>query len=221
MNHSMPKNKKIGKQSAEVAEQTRRNILKVGLHCFATEGFNSTTLRKIAEDANTTHGLLRHHFGSKDSLWKACVSHGVAQTTEMQIPVLKQVTTENAVKSFEMVARALIYNAAKEPDIWRLLTFEALKGSDRLDYILKLILPIHNQIQPLFEMVQKQGYFPNFNPNNFFLFVVSLGAIPFAISPFSNKICETNFLSKSQAKAHADLVIETLFKNSGHAEAES
>ena len=216
MNHSMPKNKKIGKQSTEVAEQTRRDILKAGLHCFATEGFNSTTLRRIAEDANTTHGLLRHHFGSKDGLWKACVSYGVEQTTQMQTPVLEQATTENAVESIELVARTLIYNAAKEPDVWRLLTFEALKGSDRLDYILKLILPIHNQIQPLFEMVQKQGYFPNFNPNNFFLFVVSLGAIPFAISPFSNRLCGTNILSKNQAEAHADLVIETLFRKSGN-----
>jgi len=214
MNHSISNLKKVGKQPADVAEQTKRDILKASLHCFAAEGFNSTTLRKIAEQANTTHGLLRHHFGSKDNLWKACVSIGVEQTTEMQVPVLKQVTNENAVESFKLVARALVYNAAKEPDVWRLLTFEALKGTDRLDYILKLILPIHKQIKPLFEIVQKQGYFQDFNSNNFFLFVVSLGALPFAIYPFSNKLCGTNILSEKQAREHADLVIDTLFRSS-------
>ena len=173
MNHSNLKNKKIGKQPAEIAEQTKRDILKAGLHCFATEGFNSTTLRSIAGHANTTHGLLRHHFGSKENLWKACVSFGVDQTAQLQLPMLEQITHKNAVESIELVARAMINNAAKNPDIWRLLTFEALKNSDRLDYILDLIWPIHKKIEPLFGLVQKQGYFLNFNNNNFFLFLVS------------------------------------------------
>ena len=216
MKHSNSKSKKIGKQSSDVAEQTRRDILKAGLHCFAAEGFNSTTLRKIAEQANTTHGLLRHHFGSKDKLWKACVAFAVDQTTKLQLPVLAQLTAENAVESFEQVARALICNAAKNPDVWRLLTFEALKDSDRLDYLLEVIWPIHTKIEPLFKMVQKQGYFLNFNHNNFFLFMVSLGALPFAISPFSNKVCGTNILSKKQAEKHTDLVIDTLFRKSGN-----
>lgn len=211
MNSSEQKKIRAGKQPTDVAEQTKRDILKASLHCFADEGFKSTTLRKIAEQANTTHGLLRHHFGSKEKLWKACIAFGVEQTTEMQFPLLEEITAENAVESLRLVARALIHNAAKNPDIWRLLMFEALKGGDRLDYMLEVILPMHHKIEPLFNLAQERGHFLNFNHNNFFLYVVSLGALPFAIYPFSNRLCETNVLSGKAAQSHADLVIETLF----------
>lgn len=211
MDHLETRKKRVGKQSTDAAEKTKHDILVASLHCFATKGYTSTTLRDIAEQAHTTHGLIRHHFGSKENLWKRCTSYVVDQVAQLQLPVLSQVTPENAVESFKAVIRTMIYNAAKYPDLWRLLTFEALKDSERLDYLLDIVRPIHNKITPLFKQVQSQGYFLNFNNDNFFLFIVSMGAIPFAMSPFSNKICNIDILSEKQIQAHADLVIDTLF----------
>jgi len=212
MNRPEAKKKRIGKQSIDAAEQTKRDILEASLHCFATKGYTSTTLRDIAEQAHTTHGLIRHHFGSKENLWKRCTSYVVDQVAQVQLPLLSQVSPENAVESFQAVIRTMIYNAAKYPDLWRLLTFEALKDSERLDYLLNMVRPIHDKITPLFKLVQSQGYFSDFNNDNFFLFIVSLGAMPFAMSPFSNKVCNVDILSEAQIQAHADLVIDTLFR---------
>lgn len=50
-------------------------IRDAALRCFATGGISGTTMRTIAEAAGVSHGLLRHHFGSKDGLIAAVDDH--------------------------------------------------------------------------------------------------------------------------------------------------
>lgn len=50
-------------------------IRDAALRCFATQGISGTTMRTIAEAAGVSHGLLRHHFGSKDGLIAAVDDH--------------------------------------------------------------------------------------------------------------------------------------------------
>lgn len=207
--------KKAGKQSAAVAKETQNKILAAALDCFATKGFNSTTLRDIADAADTTHGLVRHHFGSKDLLWRECVSSALARAQRLQLPVLKNVTDDNVLESFKKVVRELIRHSAENPEMWRLIMFEALKDSDRLTHLLEIILPLHKSIDPLFNRVQAQGYFKNYSNDDFFLLLVSLGAIPFATSAFSSKVFGKNILSKNNRKKHEDMVINLLFGESG------
>lgn len=206
------KEKKMGKQSSGVAEQTKRDILEASLHCFATKGYTSTSLRDIAEKANTTHGLIRHHFGSKEALWKTCIPFAANQVADMQVSVIEKVTPENALDSIKTLIRTMVYSTSRQPDFWQLLSFEALKNSERLDYLLDVLRPAHEKIKPLFEMVQKQGYFQSFNNDTFFLFVISLAVTPFTLAPFSNKLCNIDIQSEKQTKEHAELVIKILFK---------
>ncbi len=217
MSQARRRTSKVGKKPADVAEQTKRNILKAGLECFAAAGYNSTSLREIALQADISHGLLRYHFGSKDDLWRACVAFVTDQVADSQLSVLDQVTPENALESFEAIVRVFIESSAQYPTLWRMLAFEALKDSDRLDHVFQLVWPIHAKIAPLFKVVQRQGHLPNFTNESFFLFVVSLGALPFALAPFSNRLCATDILSKEQRENHANLVIDTLFgRPEGH-----
>ncbi|GAS89079.1 TetR/AcrR family transcriptional regulator [Mycolicibacterium brisbanense] len=50
-------------------------IRDAALRCFAAQGISGTTMRTIAEAAGVSHGLLRHHFGSKDGLIAAVDDH--------------------------------------------------------------------------------------------------------------------------------------------------
>lgn len=51
---------------------TRARIRDAALAQFAEHGVKGATIRKIAEAAGVSPGLLRHHFGSKDGLRRAC-----------------------------------------------------------------------------------------------------------------------------------------------------
>lgn len=200
-----------GRQSAEVAERTKQRILDAALDCFANQGFTSTSLRDIAERAGTTHGLPRHHFGSKEELWKACAAAEVDRLLELQLPALEQVTPETALDAFEEVVTAFLRGAATNPHFWRLVAFEALKGSERLDYLIGLALPQHARIAELFSMVQEQGYLQEFDNNSFFLSLVCLGALPFALSPLTSMLTSSDILADEARERHVHMVLQTLF----------
>lgn len=63
-------NRGLGKKTAKSARQTKLDILKAATVLFCEEGFDSVTLRSIASAAGTSHGLIRHHFGNKLTIWK-------------------------------------------------------------------------------------------------------------------------------------------------------
>jgi AcrR family transcriptional regulator len=50
----------------------RARIREAALKHFAEEGYERATIRGIAQTAGVSPGLLRHHYGSKDALRKAC-----------------------------------------------------------------------------------------------------------------------------------------------------
>jgi AcrR family transcriptional regulator len=53
-------------------------LLDTALVAFATHGFEGAGTRGIAEAAGAPQGLIRHHFGSKEGLWRAVVERGLA-----------------------------------------------------------------------------------------------------------------------------------------------
>ena len=56
------------------AEQTRQRILDAGARLFAQGGFEGVSVRQIARGANVSLGMIRHYFGSKDGLYRACIA---------------------------------------------------------------------------------------------------------------------------------------------------
>ena len=53
----------------------RARIREAALEHFAEEGYERATIRRIAQTAGVSPGLLRHHYGSKDALRHACDDH--------------------------------------------------------------------------------------------------------------------------------------------------
>jgi AcrR family transcriptional regulator len=50
----------------------RARIREAALKHFAEEGYERATIRRIAQSASVSPGLLRHHYGSKEALRNAC-----------------------------------------------------------------------------------------------------------------------------------------------------
>ncbi|MBY5991858.1 TetR/AcrR family transcriptional regulator [Ferrimonas balearica] len=61
--------KRSGRQSAAAAEQTKHAILCAAADLFSEKGFDKVSVREISEAAGVSHGLIRHHFGSKEQIW--------------------------------------------------------------------------------------------------------------------------------------------------------
>ncbi|MBD81216.1 MAG: TetR family transcriptional regulator [Crocinitomicaceae bacterium] len=57
--------------------QKQLQILAAALRLFATEGYASTTTKKIAQEAKVSEGLIFRHFTNKEGLLKALLEEGV------------------------------------------------------------------------------------------------------------------------------------------------
>ncbi|MEZ8824759.1 TetR/AcrR family transcriptional regulator [Vibrio sp. 10N.261.55.A7] len=63
--------RKQGRRSAQDAEKTKCDILRVATDLFCELGYERVSLRNISDKAGVSHSLIRHHFGSKDKIWYA------------------------------------------------------------------------------------------------------------------------------------------------------
>jgi len=59
-------------------QKTRQAIVAAASRCFAAQGFNQTSIRKIAEIVGVDKALIIRHFGSKEKLFIACIDVGIA-----------------------------------------------------------------------------------------------------------------------------------------------
>ncbi|MCW2756563.1 MAG: putative TetR family transcriptional regulator [Nocardioidaceae bacterium] len=60
--------------------QGREALLDAAIHVVATRGLRSLTYRAVAEKAGVVHGLVMHHFGSRDALVEAALQFSLERT---------------------------------------------------------------------------------------------------------------------------------------------
>ncbi|MBP2390201.1 TetR/AcrR family transcriptional regulator [Aeromicrobium fastidiosum] len=72
----------------------REALLRAAVHVVATRGLRNLTFRAVATQAGMTHGLVRHHFGTRDALIEAALEHSIA--TSMEEGALEPATGELA-----------------------------------------------------------------------------------------------------------------------------
>lgn len=65
------------------ASQRRQDLMRATLHLIAEAGLHGATVRAIADRAQVTPGLIRHHFRSKEDLVLAAYDHHMRCLTDL------------------------------------------------------------------------------------------------------------------------------------------
>ena len=55
----------------------RQALLAAAVHVVATRGLRHLTYRAVAQEAGVAHGLVAHHFGTRDALLEAALEHSL------------------------------------------------------------------------------------------------------------------------------------------------
>jgi hypothetical protein len=121
------------------------------------------------------------------------------------------VSEEEAVVAAAEVVRGVVLVSARHPGIASLLAHEGTGGGERLDHLIEHAAPLRELWAPIFERAQNQGYLRQFDEDTFFLFLITAGVIPFALSALSEGILGADVLAEEQAEQHADRLVQTLF----------
>jgi TetR/AcrR family transcriptional regulator len=202
---------KSGRQSNEVSEQTKTKILISALNIFAQEGFHNASLRDIASLAGTTHNLIRHHFGSKEDLWKAAVDYKINIHAENLRKILNETESTDPVFLLKSFIKEFVSYTAGNTELAKIFLSNYSKNSYQLEYLLNKQKIFLDLTYPIFKKVQLKGYFKNFNHASFAVYLTSLVETPIVTSYFTNKIIKLDICSEKGIAFHSKNIIRILF----------
>lgn len=148
-----------GRPSAECA-QGADNLLRTARRIFALRGYEATSVREIARQAEVDPALIAHHFGSKEALWLAVVE----QIKELLDPMLETAAALRADASLSPRARvegcllAFIDRVFDQPDIGIFFSTAATEEGERLNVLVDtMVRPFHDVCLPLFSDAMDAG----------------------------------------------------------------
>lgn len=202
--------RKKGKQSADVAEQTRAAIIAAATQLFSTQGFEATALREIADHAGLTHGSIRHHFGSKLDIWKAVADQVFERYQQRLYPALMDATqSDQPLAAFKNVVRAFIAVSNENPTFARLLTREGTHDNERYDYFHGHFVRMHTLIEVLFNKAQKESArLQTFTNDSFFMALISLTFFPLVLTELKRSLPTAKLAEQS---GHENMILDVLF----------
>ena len=215
--HTVPPSTPQGRQSAEVAEQTKTAIVEAALDTFADHGFEGASLRAIAQGAGVTHGLIRHHFGNKEDIFRAVVDHSVAIYEAAYQGIYQLIRDgahlEDPVGVLKRSIRTFASVSARHPEMMRLLMHEGSKPSERVLYLRDRIAQLDDLYDTLFAEAQARGMLRHFDCDTYFLFLLTNCGLVFGLTAVSSLYVGGDVLSQEQVEAHVERIIATLFSD--------
>jgi TetR/AcrR family transcriptional regulator len=193
-----------GRRSDAEAAETRQRIIACARHLFADRGFDAVGLRDIAAAAGISHGLLRHHLGSKHAAWEAVVDQAESDYGTELSGHLELDADDDPIALADRFLRKFVATAARHPDLTRLLVREGVVRGPRLEYVLRTLGGSHRTLAPLLKALQARGILRQFDSRSFFHFLLFSASIPFALPALSNGLSELDVAS------HGERLVRTL-----------
>jgi AcrR family transcriptional regulator len=79
-----------GRRREAATDKRRREILAAALHCYATLGYQRTTMADLRARAGASTGSIYHHFKSKEHLFASLYLEGIRQTQSVLLAALEK-----------------------------------------------------------------------------------------------------------------------------------
>ncbi|KOP22892.1 TetR family transcriptional regulator [Hapalosiphon sp. MRB220] len=112
--------------------QTRGRILQAARRLFASQGFDGTTTRDLAQAAGVAEGTLFRHFANKKAI---LVEVATAGWVEILTDLLTELSEMGSYKAVAQVMRRRMWNMQKSADLMRVCFMEAQFHPDLRDRI--------------------------------------------------------------------------------------
>jgi AcrR family transcriptional regulator len=178
---------RVFNSSPPAEAQTRTRILSAALRLFASQGFDATTTRDLAQQAGVAEGTLFRHFPNKKAILIEVATNG---WVEILTDLLTELSEMGSYKAVAQVMRRRMWNMHKNVDLMRVCFMEAQFHPDLRDRIqLEVIDKMSDVAEAFFQTAMDKGIYRQMNVK--LVAKVFLGM--FAIAGFSdNTLMEPN-----------------------------
>lgn len=191
--------------------RTRARILQCALEAFAASGFDGASVRDIAAQAGVQHGLIRHHFGDKDGLWRAAVDYLFERLHEETGNTPDEAHLPPVEQAKARVRRYVRY-CARHPEHARIMMQESVTDSERLDWAVdEHIRPDHEARWAHLKRFVEAGVYPDVPLASLTYMLVAMAQMPFVLAPEVARIYGADPRDEAFVEAHADAVVRLLF----------
>ncbi|KOG37066.1 TetR/AcrR family transcriptional regulator [Streptomyces resistomycificus] len=105
----------------------REALLNAAVRVVARGGLRKLTYRAVAQEAGTTHGLVVHHFGSRDALIEEALAHAIrtslntsalepetGEVADFSVGLSEMVTTDPDIQAFQY---ELLLESRRRPEL--------------------------------------------------------------------------------------------------------
>ncbi|MBD2345909.1 TetR/AcrR family transcriptional regulator [Anabaena subtropica] len=160
--------------------QTRTRILQAALKLFASQGFDGTTTRDLAQAAGVAEGTLFRHFQNKKAILVEVATSG---WVEILTDLLTELSEMGSYKAVAQVMRRRMWNLQKNADLMRVCFMEVQFHPDLRDRIQEEVIGKMTDVaEAFFQTAMDKGIYRQADAN--LVAKVFLGM--FAIAGFSN-----------------------------------
>lgn len=107
------------------SEETRIELLKAALKLFALHGFDGTTVKQIADEANVNISLISYHFQGKENLYWNCIEHFSKERMKISDSILKiPKTHEEFLLRLKIFVEEFYKESINTEDLFKVLMVE-------------------------------------------------------------------------------------------------
>jgi TetR/AcrR family transcriptional regulator, fatty acid metabolism regulator protein len=157
---------------ASVVADKRRQILDAAVRVFARQGFHSTRVSDIADEAGVAYGLVYHYFSSKDEVLNELFS----ERWSLLLAAIDEADrgSETPREKLEVVAAFIVDSYRYDPELMKVIIVEVTRAANSFGRThLAEISKAYEGIAKIVAEGQEQGAFrrdidPNFASMSFY-----------------------------------------------------
>lgn len=139
----------------ESKQQTRKELLKVASQMFAKQGFYSTSVDQIAEEAGYSKGAVYSNFGSKDDLFLSVFTENQKEDLQNLKEIAEEYTSLD--EFINMIEQNHQYERKENQD-WSILKLEFLLYAMRDASVSQKLAPILEESRSQMTNILKRFY---------------------------------------------------------------
>lgn len=114
---------------------SREAILAAAQKIFSRNGYDGTSMPKIAKLAQVAPPLIHYYFGSKENLWRETVARSLGDLHRDTLAISRATRALAPLDQLRVFLQSLAQHAARWPDNFVMIIAEARADSDRFAWV--------------------------------------------------------------------------------------
>jgi TetR/AcrR family transcriptional regulator len=202
----------ISKSEVSVSKPSRDDILTAALNCFATNGFDGTSLACVARTAGVSHPLIHYHFKNKDVLWRATVEMAFGSLIASFETIKFAADDLEPLDALRLSIKAFARFCGQYPQHIDFMMAEGRNHTERFEWVIQTYLaPLHLLSNSIITKATAQGLIRDVPIEHLTNLIIGTTAHFVSARGIIKSIYGVDTLDPNMVSAHADWVCDIVF----------